>query len=128
MKLFSQPVDLYLRRQVCEEQDGHAAGSILRDFRAHEVARVRSRPTMTTSAPCSASSSAAASPRPLVAPVMRTVFPLIGIPFTCDSTLNTFTPSERHFNFRKRSTLSAAPPRARARLSFATLCANTLLI
>src|SRR5713226_9785856 len=38
MKLFSQPMDLCLRRQVCEEQDGLAAGSILRDFRAHEVA------------------------------------------------------------------------------------------
>jgi hypothetical protein len=38
MKLFSQPMDLCLRRQVCEEQDGLAAGGILRDFRAHEVA------------------------------------------------------------------------------------------
>src|ERR1700730_12989982 len=60
-----------------------------------KLPRVRSRPTITTSAPCSASSRAVANPRPLVAPVMRTVFPLIDIPFTCDSALNTFRPSER---------------------------------
>ena len=83
---------------------------------------------MTTSAPCTASSRAVVNPRPLVAPVMRTAFPFIDIMFTCGPAFNTFIPSEGHFNFRKRPTLSAAPPRARARLSFATLCANTLLI
>ena len=38
MKLLCQLIDLFLRRQVCEEQNGHVAGSILRDFRAHKLA------------------------------------------------------------------------------------------
>src|SRR5262249_58432872 len=40
-----------------------------------KLLRVRSRPTMTTSAPCSASSRAVANPRPLVASVMMNGLP-----------------------------------------------------
>ena len=49
--------------------------------------RVRSRPTITTSAPRSASIMAVANPMPLVAPVIRTVFPLIDISL-CGTALN----------------------------------------
>jgi hypothetical protein len=37
VKLFSQTIDLCLRRQVCEEQDRRVARSTLRDFRTHEI-------------------------------------------------------------------------------------------
>jgi hypothetical protein len=37
VKLFSQTMDLCLRRQVCEEQDRRVARSTLRDFRTHEI-------------------------------------------------------------------------------------------
>src|ERR1700689_221854 len=56
--------------------------------------RVRSRLTITTSAPRSASSRAVANPSPLVAPVMRTVFPLIDISLS-GAALNFSRPSAR---------------------------------
>ena len=68
-ELFGQAMDLRLRRQVCEEQDGLAAGRYRVISVRMKFARVRFTPTMTMSAPRSASREAAASPRPLVASV-----------------------------------------------------------
>src|SRR5579872_5710877 len=127
MKPFRKAMDLCLRRQVREEQDRSAVGGILRDFRAHEV-RARSvtayhNDLRATFRQQHGGGQAEAAGRPSNddrLPAHRYLAP-------CWGTQHVPGPKP-HFNFRNRSTLSAAPPKARARLSFATLCAKTLLI